>query len=88
MERPITTRDGLRPWTQAFGSRRDPAMLQVMGGTEPGIVWPDQLGAPQVVARQARDDRHGRGERMQGPEATTCSAPGRSTPACPTAPVG
>ncbi|MGX4691125.1 alpha/beta fold hydrolase [Streptomyces sp. JNUCC 63] len=43
MERPITTRDGLRLWTETFGSRRDPAVLLVMGGTAPGIVWPDEL---------------------------------------------
>ncbi|MEU3840454.1 alpha/beta fold hydrolase [Streptomyces sp. NPDC028635] len=43
MESPITTRDGLRLWTQTFGSRRDPAVLLVMGGTVPGIVWPDEL---------------------------------------------
>ncbi|GGK77211.1 alpha/beta fold hydrolase [Streptomyces flaveus] len=43
MERPIATRDGLRLWTEAFGSRDDPAVLLVMGGTAPGIVWPDEL---------------------------------------------
>ncbi|MCT9004132.1 alpha/beta fold hydrolase [Streptomyces sp. NPDC054766] len=43
MERPIATQDGLRLWTETFGSRRDPAVLLVMGGTAPGIVWPDEL---------------------------------------------
>ncbi|WP_055492178.1 alpha/beta fold hydrolase [Streptomyces sp. TP-A0356] len=43
MERPITTRDGLRLWTETFGSRRDPAVLPGIGGTAPGIVWPDEL---------------------------------------------
>jgi pimeloyl-ACP methyl ester carboxylesterase len=43
VERPITTGDGLRLWTQVFGDRRDPALLLVMGGTAPGIVWPDAL---------------------------------------------
>ncbi|MFF4957318.1 alpha/beta fold hydrolase [Streptomyces sp. NPDC001222] len=43
MERPITTRDGLRLWTETFGSRRDPALLLVMGGSVPGLVWPDEL---------------------------------------------
>ncbi|GGW84310.1 hydrolase [Streptomyces malachitofuscus] len=43
METSITTRDGLRLWAETFGSRRDPAVLLVMGGTAPGIVWPDEL---------------------------------------------
>ncbi|MGX1541632.1 alpha/beta fold hydrolase [Streptomyces adustus] len=43
MERQIATQDGLRLWTESFGSRRDPALLLVMGGTAPGIVWPDEL---------------------------------------------
>ncbi|MER5602507.1 alpha/beta fold hydrolase [Streptomyces sp. NPDC002265] len=43
MEGQIATRDGLRLWTESFGSRRDPALLLVMGGTAPGIVWPDEL---------------------------------------------
>ncbi|WP_406302354.1 alpha/beta fold hydrolase [Streptomyces sp. NBC_00885] len=43
METPIATRDGLRLWTETFGSRGDPAVLLVMGGSAPGIVWPDEL---------------------------------------------
>lgn len=43
MERPIVTRDGLQLWTETFGSRDDPALLLVMGGGAPGIVWPDEL---------------------------------------------
>ncbi|WP_256105904.1 alpha/beta fold hydrolase [Streptomyces sp. ODS05-4] len=43
MERPITARDGLPLWTETFGSPRDPALLLVMGGAAPGIVWPDDL---------------------------------------------
>ncbi|MEV5931485.1 alpha/beta fold hydrolase [Streptomyces sp. NPDC052079] len=43
METSITTRDGLRLWKETFGSRRDPAVLLVMGGAAPGIVWPDEL---------------------------------------------
>lgn len=43
MERPITTREGLRLWTETFGSPGDPAVLLVMGGGAPGIVWPDEL---------------------------------------------
>ncbi|MBN0044348.1 alpha/beta hydrolase [Streptomyces actuosus] len=43
MERPITTRNGLRLWTEEFGRRGDPAVLLVMGATVPGTVWPDEL---------------------------------------------
>ncbi|WP_405160958.1 alpha/beta fold hydrolase [Nocardia sp. NBC_01499] len=41
----MTTRDGLRLWTETFGDRRDPPVLLIMGGMAQGIIWPDTLCA-------------------------------------------
>lgn len=39
----VTTRSGLRLWTEAFGDCNDPPVLLIMGGMAQGIMWHDSF---------------------------------------------
>src|SRR4051794_26280381 len=61
MQRFVTTRGGLRLWTETFGDRAAPPVLLIMGGMAQGVMWPDGFcqelaGAGHLVVRYDHRD--------------------------------